>query len=68
MDLLDKVIVITGAARGLGAAIARQIAAKGGKLALVDLEEKDLKATQSKCEELGAGLSGHIVTFWADNL
>ena len=53
MDLLDKVIVITGAARGLGAAIARQIAAKGGKLALVDLEEKDLKATQSKCEELG---------------
>jgi len=52
MDLLDKVIVITGAARGLGAAIARQIAGKGGKLALVDLDEKDLKATQSKCEEL----------------
>jgi len=53
MDLLDKVIVITGAARGLGAAIAQQIAAKGGKLALVDLDEKDLKATQSKCEKLG---------------
>ena len=53
MDLLDKVVVITGAARGLGAAIAWQIAAKGGKLALVDLDEKNLKAIRAQCAKLG---------------
>ncbi|MGE4658436.1 MAG: SDR family NAD(P)-dependent oxidoreductase, partial [Gammaproteobacteria bacterium] len=53
MDLLDKVVVITGAARGLGAAIAWQIAAKGGKLALVDLDEKNLKDIRAQCAKLG---------------
>ena len=53
MDLLDKVVVITGAARGLGAAIAWQIAAKGGKLALVDLDEKNLKDIRAQCTKLG---------------
>ena len=50
MDLKDKVIVITGAARGLGAAMAKRFAAKGCKLALVDLDAASIDATVSACE------------------
>src|SRR4051794_20627471 len=37
-DLTDKVVVITGAARGIGAATARAVAREGTKLALGDLD------------------------------
>ncbi len=36
MDLQAKTIIITGGARGLGAAMAKRLAAAGSKLALVD--------------------------------
>ncbi len=39
MDLAGKTIVITGGGRGLGAAMARRLAAAGCRLALVDLDE-----------------------------
>lgn len=39
MIIRDKVIVITGAARGLGFAFAEELAGAGARLALVDLEE-----------------------------
>ena len=38
MDLAGKTIVITGGARGLGAGMAKRLAAAGCKLALVDLD------------------------------
>ena len=38
MELKGKAILVTGAARGLGAAIAKGVADKGGDLALVDLD------------------------------
>lgn len=41
MDVTGKVVLITGAARGIGAEVARQLAARGARLALVGLE-KDL--------------------------
>jgi NAD(P)-dependent dehydrogenase (short-subunit alcohol dehydrogenase family) len=46
MDLAGKTIVITGGARGLGAAMARRLAAAGSRLALVDLDES---ATNRLC-------------------
>jgi NAD(P)-dependent dehydrogenase (short-subunit alcohol dehydrogenase family) len=38
MDLAGTVVVITGAARGLGAELARQLAGKGARVALLGLE------------------------------
>ncbi len=54
MELKNKVIVITGAARGLGAAMAKQLAAKGAKLALVDLDKDSVDATAKACIDAGA--------------
>ncbi|MCF5866263.1 SDR family NAD(P)-dependent oxidoreductase [Aeromonas veronii] len=45
MDIKDKVIVITGAGRGLGRAIALALGAQGAKLALLDINRADLEAT-----------------------
>jgi len=42
-----RVAVITGAAKGLGAAMARQVAAEGMRLALFDNDEDALKAFAS---------------------
>lgn len=49
-DIRDKVVFITGAARGIGAETARQVVAKGGKVALVGLEPELL---EQRAAELG---------------
>jgi 3-oxoacyl-[acyl-carrier protein] reductase len=51
MDLKDKVIVITGAARGLGAAMAQRFASQGCKLALIDLDADSIADTVSACND-----------------
>jgi len=43
MDLKGKLVVITGAARGIGAAAAREFAAKGAKLALISRSAEALR-------------------------
>jgi 3-oxoacyl-[acyl-carrier protein] reductase len=50
MDVSQKTIVVTGAGRGIGRAIAVSLAASGARLALFDLNPEDLQATQSLCE------------------
>jgi len=50
MDLKDKVIVITGAARGLGAAMAKRLAGQGCKLALVDLDTASIAEAAAACD------------------
>lgn len=54
MDLNNKTIVITGAARGLGAAMAKRLASHKCGLALVDLDADSIAATAAACEEAGA--------------
>lgn len=55
-DLRNKVAVISGAASGIGKALAKQCAAEGMALALIDVNEAGLKALQeelqiqSKCQ------------------
>jgi 3-oxoacyl-[acyl-carrier protein] reductase len=54
MDLQKKSIVITGAARGLGAAMAKRLASHGCNLALVDIEADSMSAVAEACEAAGA--------------
>jgi NAD(P)-dependent dehydrogenase (short-subunit alcohol dehydrogenase family) len=51
-SLDGQVVVVTGAARGVGALLARKLAARGARLALVGLEPDELKNVTAS---LGAG-------------
>ncbi|MFT5767378.1 MAG: 3-oxoacyl-[acyl-carrier protein] reductase, partial [Halioglobus sp.] len=53
MDLKDKVIVVTGGAQGLGLTMALGLAAKGAKLALVDLNVEQLDIAVQQCKDAG---------------
>lgn len=59
MDLQGKTIVITGAARGLGAAMARRLARHRPALALVDLEAGSTDPVADECRQLGAQVRGY---------
>lgn len=52
-SLKMKRVLITGAARGLGLAMARRFAAAGAELVLTDLDEAQLAAAASSIEESG---------------
>jgi 3-oxoacyl-[acyl-carrier protein] reductase len=54
MNIGETTIIITGAARGLGAAIARALAERGAKLALLDLTGASLSATLAACQDADA--------------
>lgn len=47
--MTGKVVLITGAARGIGAGVARRLAARGATLALVGLEGDELRAVAAEC-------------------
>jgi NAD(P)-dependent dehydrogenase (short-subunit alcohol dehydrogenase family) len=55
MDLRGKVVVITGAGRGLGAGMAATCAARGARLALVDRDGDPLDAVVAQCGEGSRG-------------
>lgn len=54
MELDNRVIVVTGASRGLGAAIAARLARHGSRLALLDLDADTLADTEESCRRAGA--------------
>jgi NAD(P)-dependent dehydrogenase (short-subunit alcohol dehydrogenase family) len=48
-ELSGKRVLITGAARGIGAALAKRLYARGAKVAVVGLEPDELRAVSSAC-------------------
>ena len=64
-NVRGKVVVITGAARGIGAGLARDLSAKGAKVALVGLEAEELARVAAECGP-DAGAWEADVTSWTD--
>jgi 3-oxoacyl-[acyl-carrier protein] reductase len=60
MQLQDKRCVISGAASGIGAAIAVLFAAEGARLILTDRDSSRLNATVARCREAGVACEGII--------
>ncbi|MGK0498539.1 MAG: 3-oxoacyl-[acyl-carrier protein] reductase [Oceanicoccus sp.] len=60
MDLQGKIIVITGGGQGLGRSMAVVLAAKGAKLALIDLNQEKLDETAALCKKAGGEGRGYI--------
>ncbi len=56
----NKVVLITGAASGIGRASAERIAGEGGALFLLDVEPTGLEETAKGCAELGADAATRI--------
>jgi 3-oxoacyl-[acyl-carrier protein] reductase len=53
MQISGKTVLITGAGRGLGAAMARGRAQRGADIALVDLDESGMSEVAAVCRVLG---------------
>jgi NAD(P)-dependent dehydrogenase (short-subunit alcohol dehydrogenase family) len=64
-DVRGKVVLITGAARGIGAGVARDLATKGATVALVGLEAEELAKVAADCGP-DAGWWEADVTSWDD--
>ncbi len=63
MDPRNKVALVTGASKGIGAAVSLALAAAGAKLMLVARGQEALEAIAEKCREAG---SPKVVTVAAD--
>ncbi|XP_052538984.1 estradiol 17-beta-dehydrogenase 11-like [Tympanuchus pallidicinctus] len=56
-----ELVLVTGAARGLGRATAREFARRQSRLVLWDVEAHGLKETATECEGLGATVHTFVV-------
>ena len=61
MDVRNKTVVVTGAGRGIGRAIALQLAARGADIAVFDLNAHDVDETITLCAALSVHARGYRV-------
>ncbi|WP_279244516.1 SDR family NAD(P)-dependent oxidoreductase [Candidatus Litorirhabdus singularis] len=60
-SLTNKIVVITGAASGIGQSLARAMAARGAVLALVDIDELALEALCAELADAGNTVSSYVI-------
>jgi 3-oxoacyl-[acyl-carrier protein] reductase len=60
VDVRDKTLVVTGAGRGIGRALALHFARAGAQLALLDTNGEDLKETLRRCCEEGSSARSYL--------
>ena len=60
MDVRDKTLVVTGAGRGIGRALALHFARSGAQLALIDTNSEGLAETQRRCTEEGSTARSYL--------
>jgi 3-oxoacyl-[acyl-carrier protein] reductase len=61
MNLQNQVVVITGAAQGLGKAMAEEFAKQGAHIALLDMQAEAVEAAAADIEKFGVKASGYAV-------
>jgi 3-oxoacyl-[acyl-carrier protein] reductase len=61
MDISNKTVVVTGGGRGIGRAIALQLARHGADIALFDLNADDLEETSALCAAQSVKARGYRV-------
>ena len=60
MEIENKVIAITGAAQGLGLAMATVLASKGARIALIDFNGDKLDAAVDQCKAAGGDARAYV--------
>jgi short-subunit dehydrogenase len=60
-DLKDEVVVITGAARGMGKLHAVNFAREGSRVVATDVDEKELDKTVNEIEGMGFSVSSYVL-------
>lgn len=61
MDFKDKVVVVTGAASGIGREMALAFARRGARLAIVDIDEPGLQGVRDELARMGTEVHVHVV-------
>ncbi|MGZ4400237.1 MAG: SDR family NAD(P)-dependent oxidoreductase, partial [Gaiellaceae bacterium] len=61
LDLVDRVCVITGGGRGIGAAIAETFASQGAEIALLELDPALGEAAAARLREKGTTVRAYAV-------
>src|SRR4051812_15970642 len=54
LDFAGKVVLVTGASKGIGAELARQLAAKGAKLVLAARNAAEVETVAAACRAAGS--------------
>ncbi|MEB0014419.1 SDR family NAD(P)-dependent oxidoreductase [Glaciimonas sp. Gout2] len=61
VDAVKPAALVTGAARGIGLAIATQLAQDGFKTILTDIDHEEVQAASKKLQEMGLDVAGHVL-------